>query len=134
MSTSTTPLASPEPAARSAGVLQVHLEELGQHSWVNALFSTFASLYGSAQFRFVARAAGVPDDPCRHVAVSATFPVMRWADLDDQVEPNTWVDLARERLEELDRDLVAQGWRRRGDRGRHWWSLRYDRTDERQQL
>jgi hypothetical protein len=56
-------------------VLEVHLEELGQHSWWKASFNTLSGSYGSAQLRFVARPPGV-DDPDPHV-LGATFPVMR---------------------------------------------------------
>jgi hypothetical protein len=57
-------------------VLEVHLEELGRHSWWKALFNTLSGSYGSAQLRFVARPPGV-DDPDRPHVLGATFPVMR---------------------------------------------------------
>ncbi|QNN54474.1 hypothetical protein [Nocardioides mesophilus] len=109
-------------------IVEIHLEELGQHSWVKALANTLLSMGGSAQFRFVARTPG-PDraDAPDHL-VGATFPMMRWQDLNDEVDPNGWLELARERLRELDRQLVDDGWVRRPDTGRHWWSLRYSRT------
>ena len=123
------PLRRPGPADRGnapAREVEVHLEELGQHSWVKAALNTLAGSSGSAQFRFVARRSGAPDAVGNHVAVGATFPVMRFADLDNEVEPNTWLETARERLDELDRELVADGWRRHPGRGRHWWSLTYE--------
>lgn len=120
------PMSAPEPAAAPARMVEVHLEELGQHSWVRALLNTLSGLFGSAQFRFVARPVAVTHDSSQHVAVSPTFPVMRWADLDDTAEPNTWIELARAGLRELDADLVGHGWRRRRDQGKHWWSLRYE--------
>ncbi len=119
------PVTTPEPGAEPARVVEVHLEELGQHSWVKALLNTFSGSYGSAQFRFVARPPGATHHPSQHVAVSSTFPVMRCADLDDTVEPHTWLELARAGLQELDGDLVGRGWRRCPERGKHWWSLRY---------
>ena len=62
------------------------------------------------------------------MVVGATFPVLRFADLDEEVEPNAWLDTARERLdEELDRELARDGWRRHPGRGPHWWSLPPDR-------
>jgi hypothetical protein len=105
-------------------VLEVHLEELGQHSWWKALLNTLVGLYGSAQFRFVARPPG-PDDTGDHHVLGATFPMMRLQDLDDQTEPNAWIDTARERLDELDEQLVRDGWHRTGTTGRHWWSRTY---------
>lgn len=65
--------------------------------------------------------------PEEHVCVGATFPVMRLQDLNDEREPNAWLDVARERLAELDAELVDQGWRRSPARGRHWWSVVYER-------
>jgi hypothetical protein len=107
-------------------VLEVHLEELGQHSWWRALLNTLAGLAGSAQFRFVARPPG-PDETVIDHVLGATFPMVRWQDLDDPREPNAWIKDARERLQELDRELVDRGWRRLGTTGRHWWSLGYVR-------
>ena len=107
-------------------VLEVHLEELGRHSWWKAWLNTLSGSYGSAQLRFVARPPGV-DDPDRPHVLGATFPVMRAQDLDDPTEPNAWLDVARERLDELDRELGAQGWGRAGTAGGHWWSRRYVR-------
>jgi hypothetical protein len=105
--------------------VEVRLEELGEHSWVKALLNTLTGLYGSAQYRFVAVPTGA-HEAADHVAVGATFPAMRWQALDDPTEPNGWIEVARERLEELDTELVGQGWRRREDTGAHWWSRRYD--------
>ena len=64
-------------------VVEIRLEEFGQHSWARALVNVLAGSYASAQCRFVARRAEAPDTPSNHVAVGATFPVMRFADLDD---------------------------------------------------
>lgn len=108
-------------------LVEVHLEELGQHSWVRALLSTMTGSHGSAQFRFVARSPRDDHDgPC-HEVVGATFPVMRFQDLDDLTEPNAWLDTARERLNELDRQLREHGWQRQAGTGRHWWALTYTR-------
>jgi hypothetical protein len=107
-------------------VLEVHLEELGQHSWWKALLNTLGGLYGSAQFRFVARPPGPDVAGAGHV-VGATFPMMRLQDLDDRTEPNAWIDTARERLDELDGQLVREGWRCSGTTGRHWWARTYVR-------
>jgi hypothetical protein len=108
-------------------VLEVHVEELGQHSWWKALLTTLGGTYGSTQLRFVARPPGPDAGGAGHL-FGATFPAMRLSDLDDLTEPNAWLDEARERLEELDRQLVAQGWHRVGTTGRHWWSRTYGRV------
>jgi hypothetical protein len=105
--------------------LEIHLEELGQHSWVKALLNTVSSSNGSAQFRFVARAPGHDADGSADRVVGATFPMMRGQDLDNVREPNAWVETARVRLHELDRQLLDDGWHRAETRGRHWWSLAY---------
>jgi hypothetical protein len=108
--------------------LEVHLEELGRQSWVKALLSTLTGTFGSAPFRFVARPPdGRRADASGHVAQSATFPAMRLQDLDDRTEPNAWSELARQRLDELDRELTQAGWSRTDRTGPHWWSLTYRR-------
>lgn len=115
------PLEPPAPEA-----LQIHLEELGEHSWVKALFNTLTGTFGSAQYRFVARPPGKDHQASDHREVGATFPVMRWQDLNDLHGPQSaWVEDARKRLQELDAELVAEGWQRQPVTGRHWWSLSY---------
>lgn len=108
--------------------LEIHLEELGQHSWIKALLNTVAGSNGSAQFRFVARAPGADSDGQDHECVGGTFPMLRFQDLDDPTEPNAWLDTARERLSELDRALLERGWQRQPGPGAHWWSLTYTRA------
>ena len=122
------PNGGPADVQAPARSVEIHLEELGQHSGLKALAGTMTGFYGMAQFRFVARRCGAPDQARHHVATGATFPVMRFADLDNEVEPNAWLDTARERLGELDRELARDGWHRRPGRGPHWWSLTYDRS------
>ena len=123
-------------SARGPEVVELHLEELGERSWLRSLANTMLGTSGSAQFRFVAHAVdrlahANADDHCPRslepVRVGATFPVMRWQDLNDRTTPNAWLEVAEARLEEFDRDLVAEGWRRSDDLGRHWWSRRYER-------
>ena len=104
---------------------EVHLEELGQHSWVKALANTIGGSFGSAQFRFVACPTDKDHHVNDHVATGATFPVMRFQDLENVNHPSEWVEAARERLEELDEELLSRGWRRNGDSGPHWWSRTY---------
>jgi len=106
-------------------LIEVHLEELGEHSWVKALANTLSGSYGSAQYRFVARPPGEGHPPQGHVATGATFPVMRLQELDDLHRPNAWIETAHERLEELDAELRANGWRPTTRDGEHWWSRTY---------
>ena len=94
------------------------------------MLNTLASSHGSAQVRFVARPGGVTTGTghaaANHVVTGVTFPVMRGQDLNDLTEPNAWLDIARQRLRELDARLVRDGWRRSGSAGAHWWSLTYE--------
>lgn len=106
-------------------VVEVHMEELGEHSWWKALANTLTGSYGSAQFRFVARPPCSHHDVRDHVATGATFPAMRFQDMDDLHEPNAWIEVARERLEELDEELRGHGWQRVDRHGAHWWSRSY---------
>ncbi len=109
----------------TGSVLEVRLEEFGEHSWLRALASTVSGSNANALFRFAGRVDGVEDDG--QDVVGATFPVLRFQSLEDTREPNAWVDLAQERLRDLDAALQAAGWRPLPRRGRHWWSLRYAR-------
>ncbi|RYB88412.1 hypothetical protein EUA06_21350 [Nocardioides glacieisoli] len=107
--------------------LEVHLEELGEHSWWRALLTTISGSYGSALYRFVAVPVGEPAEhrAASHALVSSTFPVLRLQDMDDTTEPHAWLPLAQEQLRELDADLAAHGWQRSAETGPHWWSLHY---------
>ena len=107
-------------------LVEVHLEEVGQHSWLAGLSNLLGAGLGSAQFRFVARPPGPDKGSADHV-LGATFPVMRMQDLDDRRRPNAWIETAEERLGELDGQLVRDGWVRRPETGRHWWSRTYTR-------
>lgn len=117
------------PGIPPPALLEVHLEELGEHSWVKAFANTVTGSYGSAQFRFIARPPGSHHDEADHVATGATFPVMRLQDMDNLREPNAWIDVARERLEELDEELRGLGWQRLKSDGVHWWSRTYRAPD-----
>lgn len=123
----TTPTGAPQPHPHS---IEIHLEELGQHSWAASLMNTLTGSHGSAQFRFVATAPG-DHDTHEHIASGASFPVMRLQDLDDRAEPNAWIDTAVERRRELDADLTHAGWTPDDRTGAHWWSLTYRRPEPR---
>ena len=104
--------------------LEIHLERIGRHSWVKGIL--LGGGMGTAQVRFVARPPGPDRSETDHV-LGATFPIMDLQDLDDQRRPNAWIELADQRLEELDGQLVRAGWRRGPETGRHWWSRTYTR-------
>ena len=106
-------------------MVEIHLEELGQHSWVKGVLNTVMGSAGSAQFRFVARPPG--DDRGDNEIAGDTFPVMRFQELDNPREPNAWLEASRECLVELDQRLVETGWHRRPGAGPHWWSRTYTR-------
>ena len=71
-------------------MVEVHLEELGQHSWVKALANTIGGSYGSAQYRFVACSQGKEHHASDHAVTGATFPVMRFQDLENLNKPSLW--------------------------------------------
>jgi hypothetical protein len=54
--------------------VEVHLEELGQHSWLKALANAIGGSYGSAQYRFVACSPAKEHHASDHVVTGATFP------------------------------------------------------------
>lgn len=103
--------------------LEIHLERIGEHSWIKGLLG---GGLGMSQVRFVARPPGPDRGEADHV-MGATFPIMDLQNLDDQRRPNAWIETAEERLEELDRQLVGEGWSPGPDVGRHWWSRTYTR-------
>lgn len=111
-----------------AARVEVHLEELGQHSWWKALLNTLTGTDASAQYRFVARPAGAPDVAGAHLLEGATFTLLRWQDLDDEHQPDELLETPRRRLAELDASLRSDGWTPCGGLGRHWWSRTYEHT------
>lgn len=108
-------------------VLEIRLEESGKGSLRSAMFSAGIGAAGGPLCRFVAAPVEASRDPDERAAAGARFPVLPFHDLDGRTEQDEWIDLAEERLDELDAELQAAGWRRRPERGEHWWSLRYDR-------
>ena len=108
--------------------VEVHLEELDAHSWLRAVPDTLTEPYGRGLCRFVVVSAqeAAQHSLKDHLAFSVSFPALRVQDPDLATEPDAWLDVARERLIELDAELDRAGWRRRPGRGRHWWSITYD--------
>ena len=109
-------------------VVQIHLEEPGKHSWADAVLGALIGAGGGPPYRFVAAPMDPVRDASEHAAVGARFPVRPTATLDLEADPDEWTELARQRLKELDVELLSLGWRRHADRGPYWWSLRYDRS------
>lgn len=91
-------------------MVQIHLEELGRHAWDQALLGAVIGSEDGPPFRFVAAPPDPAHDASEHTTAAAGVPLA----------------LAHQRLDELEAELVALGWRRRPDRGPHWWSRRYD--------
>lgn len=119
------------PVQAPEGMVQIQLEELGMHSWTQALLGAVIGSGGGPHFRFVAAPADADDEAPEQAAAGERFPVVAFKDLADVAGPDEWSALARRRLDELDAELVALGWRGRPDRGRYWWSLRYDAPEGR---
>ena len=109
------------------GVVQIHLEELGRHSWIKAVLGALIGAGGGPPFRFVAAPPDADHAASEHAAVGVRFPVLPFRDLADRGEPDEWSELAHTRLDELDAELLRLGWQRRPETGHYWWSLRYDR-------
>lgn len=108
------------------GMVQIHLEEMGRHSWSQALLGAVIGSGGAPPFRFIAAPPDPVHDASEHAAASERFPVVPFRDLSLRTGPDEWGALAHQRLDELDAELRSMGWRRRRDRGAYWWSLRYD--------
>ena len=108
--------------------LEVHLEELDTHSWLRALPDTLTEPCGSGQFRFVVVSSTRASSHTLkdHRAFSVSFPALLLQDPEGPTQPDAWLDVARQRLADLDFELRRAGWRRRPERGRYWWSLTYD--------
>jgi hypothetical protein len=115
-------------------VLEIEAEDVGGTSPIASLLTTVFSQYGTGTFRFVARPRGAgPQRPARAV-IGATFPATR-PSLEDVGAQGAWIDIQRERFQELHQQLVRDGWRPAGH-GAHWWSAIYQRpatADEKEQ-
>jgi hypothetical protein len=104
--------------------VEVHLEELGQHSWVKAVANMLGGSSGSAQLRFVACSPGKEHHADDHV-VTGDVPGDETPGSRAPQPANAWIETAQERLEELDVDLLDRAWRRDSNSGQHWWSRTY---------
>ena len=106
-------------------VLEIEAEDVGGTSPIASLLTTVFSQYGTGTFRFVARPRGAGlQRPARAVS-GATFPATR-PSLEDVGAQGAWIDIQRERFQELHQQLVRDGWRPAGH-GAHWWSAIYQR-------
>ncbi|GAB2769072.1 hypothetical protein GCM10027020_22710 [Nocardioides salsibiostraticola] len=108
-------------------MLEVHLEAPGKLSWFATALSSLGGTAAFEQYRFVARSTDEDLDASTPVLQSTTFPLLRFTDLDAIPEPHPETDVAQ-RLADLDRDLVADGWRHREESGRYWWSHTYEKA------
>ncbi len=106
--------------------VEVHLEELGGDSLFAAVLKGLGGAGGGA-YRFVARSTDDDSGAATTEHEGATFPMLPFLDLDGLEEPNPSTDIAQ-RLADLDRDLVADGWRRQETSGQHWWSRTYEKA------
>jgi len=108
-------------------VLEVEAEDVGGISLAASLATTLSSQYGNGYFRFVARARSADPRWPSYAMAGATFPVTRPSP-EDVAAQGAWLETQRERFEELDRQLRAEGWWPAGH-GAHWWSALYRRPD-----
>jgi hypothetical protein len=107
--------------------VEVHLEELDAHSWHRLVPEARVEPYGRGQARFIVVPHGAAAHDLKdHVATSVSFPALRPQDPEGPLQPDAWLDVARQRLIDLDAELVRVGWRRRPSRGPNWWSFAYD--------
>lgn len=121
------PLGTTDAAVTARGdVVQIHLEEVGRHSWKDALFSAVVGAGGGPLYRFVAAAPSGAHTDAERTAVGAKFPLEPFQDLREQSD-DEWSTLAALRLAELDAELKGAGWRSLPENGPHWWSHRYER-------
>jgi hypothetical protein len=77
------------------------------------------------QCRFVAREDLADGSEGPHLVTGATFPVLRMQALDDRTQPNAWIEVVEQRLQEMDTELRDRGLRRLPGVGAHWWSRAY---------
>jgi hypothetical protein len=105
--------------------VEVRLEHAGGRSAAGAMRRAVIGAGGGPVYRFVAASADA-DTGADGLPQSEDFPLGPLQELDQQTD-DEWAALALRRLGELDERLTSEGWRRLPARGRHWWSLRYER-------
>ena len=105
--------------------LEIEAEDMGGTSLAASLLTTVSSQHGNAYFRFVARARSADPRWPTYAMAGATFPATR-PSLQDVGAQGAWLQDQRERFDELDQQLLAEGWRPAGH-GAHWWSAIYKR-------
>jgi hypothetical protein len=104
--------------------LEIEVEDYAETSLFNRLWSGLFTQYGHpTYFRFVGRARSADPRWPTYQVVGATFPE---PGLGNPSGKGPWADEQRASLEELQEQLLREGWRLVG-RGEHWWSLRYKR-------
>jgi hypothetical protein len=108
-------------------VLEIEAQDVDGISLAASLVTTLSSQYGNGYFRFVARAHSADPRWPSYAMAGATFPVTRPSP-EDVAAQGAWLEPQRERFEELDRQLGAEGWLPAGH-GAHWWSAIYRRPD-----
>jgi len=106
-------------------VLEIEAQDVGGISLAASLMTTLSSQYGNGYSRFVARARSADPRWPTYAIAGATFPATR-PSLEDVGAQGAWLDDQRQRLDELHRQLLAEGWRPAGH-GTHWWSGTYRR-------
>jgi|EndMetStandDraft_8_1072994.scaffolds.fasta_scaffold1809421_1 hypothetical protein len=107
---------------RGQQYLEIQLEEQHLPFWQAALANSVTGYFASAQYRFVARSA---DETVR--VEGAWFPLLHFLDPDDQETNFVALSVARDRLDQLETQLVESGWTPTGTSGTHWWSRTYAR-------
>lgn len=109
-------------------LLEIDVEDAGHTSMLRSIATTMTGQHGAQSYRFVARAHSGDPQWSDFTVTSGTFPVLPLQLPIDRVGPDeAYGDEMRARLDELERELVAQGWRPAGQ-GEHWWSKRYTRS------
>ena len=106
-------------------LLEIEAEDVGGTSPLASLLTTVFSQYGTGTYRFVARPRGADPQRPSDAVIGATFPGTR-PSIEDVAAQGAWVDIQRERFQELHQQLLHDGWRPAGH-GAHWWSAIFHR-------
>ena len=113
------------PPTGAQDILEIEVEDAGGTSPLASLLATVGSQFGNVYYRFVGRAHS--PDPRRpsYAIVGKTFPAPR-AFLADLPPHDQWAQGMTQALNELQEELLSQGWRPVGQ-GAHPWSFTYVR-------